>query len=196
MEFRVGGTCFSSHLNGHHNALNLLAGIATAQAFGIELEQLVKPVRTFLPGQMRSERSTYKGIVIWNDCYNSNPEAARAMLDVLRNTTARRRIAVLGEMRELGQQSKELHREVGRHAAKLGIDVLIGVAGDANKMTAAAQESGLRQVAFYEDAAEAGVFAREFAMAGDAILFKGSRGVGMERALDAFVNNEIGRAHV
>lgn len=114
------------------------------------------------------------------------------MLEVLRNTAARRRIAVLGEMRELGQQSKELHREVGRHAAKLGIDVLIGVAGDANQMTAAAQESGLQQVAFCEDAAEAGELTREIAVAGDAILFKGSRSVGMERALDAFVKDGEG----
>ncbi len=65
------------------------------------------------PGKMRGERITHKGIEIINDCYNSNPDAARGMLDVLRDTPARRKIAVLGEMLELGRWSEPLHREVG-----------------------------------------------------------------------------------
>ncbi len=89
---------------------------------------------SFSPGKMRGERLEHNGVVIWNDCYNSNPEAARAMLDVLRETPARRRIAVLGEMLELGQSTEPLHREIGRYVAEQGIDVLIGVRGAARFM--------------------------------------------------------------
>ena len=76
--------------------------MAVARAFEIPLERLRDAVATFTIGKMRGERLEHNGITIWNDCYNSNPEAVRAMLDVLRSTPARRHIAVLGEMLELG----------------------------------------------------------------------------------------------
>jgi len=108
------------------------------------------------------------------------------MLDVLRQTPATRRIAVLGEMLELGHASDELHRQVGRYAAQQGIDFLIGVRGDARAMIDAAVGTGLPESAatFFEDAGEAGAFLRAMARPGDAILFKGSRGVRVERALE------------
>ena len=135
---------------------------------------------------MRGERVERNGLVIWNDCYNSNPEAARSMIDVLRDTPAKRRIAVLGEMLELGRAADELHRDVGRHVAKQGIDFLIGVRGSAHAMIDAAVGAGLPESAayFFEDARSAGEFLRSFAQPGDALLFKGSRGVAVERALE------------
>jgi UDP-N-acetylmuramoyl-tripeptide--D-alanyl-D-alanine ligase len=135
---------------------------------------------------MRGERLEHKGVKIWNDSYNSNPEAARAMLDVLRETPARRRIAVLGEMLELGQSTEPLHREVGKYAAMEGIDVLIGIRGAARFMVEEAVTAGLSDDAafFFEDPAVAGDFLRGILQAGDAVLFKGSRGVKVERALD------------
>jgi UDP-N-acetylmuramoyl-tripeptide--D-alanyl-D-alanine ligase len=138
---------------------------------------------------MRGERIEHNGIVIWNDCYNSNPEAARSMLDVLRQTPARRRIAVLGEMLELGSAAGELHREVGRYAAELGIDFLIGVRGNAHAMVDAAVGAGLPESAaiFFDEAGEAGAFVRGIARAGDAVLFKGSRGVAVERAMEGLL---------
>jgi UDP-N-acetylmuramoyl-tripeptide--D-alanyl-D-alanine ligase len=127
-----------------------------------------------------------RGITIWNDCYNSNPEAARAMLDVLRATPARRRFAVLGEMLELGQSTEALHREVGRYAAERGIDVLIAIRGAARFMVEEAVRAGLSESAayFFEDPAVAGDFVRGILREGDAVLFKGSRGVQVERALE------------
>ncbi len=138
---------------------------------------------------MRGERFTHNGIIVLNDCYNSNPEAARAMLDVLRDTPASRRIAVLGEMLELGRWSESLHREVGRYAAESGIDVLLGIRGDARFVIEGAVEAGLPATAghFFDDAAAAGERLRELAQPGDAILFKGSRGTRVERALERFL---------
>jgi UDP-N-acetylmuramoyl-tripeptide--D-alanyl-D-alanine ligase len=138
---------------------------------------------------MRGEKSEHRGITIWNDCYNSNPEAAQSMIDVLAGTPARRRIAVLGEMLELGNASEQLHRRVGRYAAGHGVDLLIGVRGAARWMVEEARAAGMGPDAavFFEAAAEAGEAAREAARQGDAVLFKGSRGVRVEGAVERFI---------
>ena len=184
--FHAAGVDFETGLVGRHAVMNLLAAIAVARVFGIAAEKLVEAVRTFSVGKMRGERIEHEGVLIWNDCYNSNPEAARAMLDVLRATPAQRRIAVLGEMLELGGAAEELHRELGRYAASLGIDFLIGVRGNALAMINAAVGAGLPESAahFFEDPGDAGAWVHQAARPGDAVLFKGSRGVRVERALE------------
>ena len=122
-------------------------------------------------------------MIVWNDCYNSNPEAARSMIDVLRETPAERRIAVMGEMLELGEASEALHRQVGEYAAGRGIDLVIGVHGASRWLACAA--GGPPE--FFDDAEQAGDYIRSIARPGDALLFKGSRGVHMERALERLV---------
>jgi len=160
-----------------------------AREFGLAPERLRDAVRSFSVGKMRGERLEHNGILVWNDCYNSNPEAAQSMIDVLRGSPAARRIAVLGEMLELGHAAESLHRQVGTYAAKHGVDLLIGVHGNARDMVEAAVDAGLTEnaVRFFAQAEEAGEFARQAAHRGDAILFKGSRGVHVERALERFL---------
>jgi UDP-N-acetylmuramoyl-tripeptide--D-alanyl-D-alanine ligase len=168
--------------------MNLLAAIAVAHVFEISPERLRPAVAGFTVGAMRGERTEHRGIVIWNDCYNSNPEAAQSMLDVLRATPAARRIAVLGEMLELGHAAEELHRQVGRYAGRNGsgrVDLLIGVRGAARAMVDAARQAGV-EAEFFENPADAGERARQVARSGDAVLFKGSRGVKVEKALERF----------
>jgi UDP-N-acetylmuramoyl-tripeptide--D-alanyl-D-alanine ligase len=168
--------------------MNLLAAIAVAIVFGEPADRLREAVRTFAVGKMRGERLEYNGIQVWNDCYNSNPEAAESMIDVLRQTPARRHIAVLGEMLELGDSAERLHRRIGRYAAEHGVDLLVGIRGSARAMVDEAQADGLAaRAVFFEDPSEAGEFLRTAAHAGDAILFKGSRGVRVERALERFL---------
>src|SRR5271157_1869535 len=187
--FRAVGVDFETGLAGRHAVMNLLAAIAVARVYGIAPERLREPVRTFAIGKMRGQRSQHNGIVVWNDCYNSNPEAAQSMIDVLRGTPAARRIAVLGEMLELGRAAEDLHRQVGRYAAEHGVDCLIGIRGPARSMVEAAVAAGLPRgrAHFFEDPAEAGEFARLTARPGDAVLFKGSRGVRVERAMERFL---------
>ena len=194
VRFRVRSTNFSSVLTGRHSVSNLLAGIAVAGLYGIEQERLQETVRHLRPGKMRGERFHHRSVLVYNDCYNSNPDAARAMLDVLKDTPAARRIAVLGEMLELGRWAEPLHRDVGSYAAELGIDVLVGIRGAACCTLDAATGAGLRAGAafFFEDPTEAGRFLKTFAQAGDAILFKGSRGVHVERALEEFLAPDEG----
>jgi UDP-N-acetylmuramoyl-tripeptide--D-alanyl-D-alanine ligase len=183
--FRALGVEFETALSGRHAVMNLLAAIAVATLFDIAPERMRDAVATFAAGKMRGERTEHNGIVIWNDCYNSNPEAAQSMIDVLRATPAARRIAVLGEMLELGHAADELHRQVGRYAAGHGVDLLIGVHGAARAMVESARDAGV-DARFFDDPAEAGERARELARPGDAVLFKGSRGVKVEKALERF----------
>lgn len=184
--FRAAGVDFEMGMAGRHAVMNLLAAIAVAGVFGIAPERLREAIRSFTVGGMRGERLERNGMVIWNDCYNANPEAMQSMLDVLGQTRAGRHIAVLGEMLELGTAGPELHRRVGRYAAEHGIDLLVGVRGNAHEMIDAAVGAGLPANAahFFADPAEAGEFVRREARPGDAILFKGSRGVRVEKALE------------
>ena len=190
--FRVGPVWFETTLTGRHNVLNILAGIVVAGIYGIEPAQLVEKVWKLQPGEMRGGRFHHRGVLLYNDCYNSNPDAVRAMLDVLADVPARRRIAVLGEMLELGPWAEPLHRGIGQYAAERGIDVLVGIRGAACCTLDAATRAGLRADAafFFDEAAEAGKFLRGFAREGDAILFKGSRGVHVERALEEFLKTD------
>jgi len=183
--FSVQGVRFHSSLSGRHNVSNILAGVAVAGLFDIGPEELVEAVAGLAPGKMRGERNVWRGAIVLNDSYNSNPEAARSMLDVLRTEPAERRIAVLGEMRELGHMSEQLHRELGEYAVHAGIDVVVGIHGAARLLVESALLAGVKADAayFFDEPEPAGDFLKAFLKTGDAILFKGSRGTHVETAL-------------
>jgi UDP-N-acetylmuramoyl-tripeptide--D-alanyl-D-alanine ligase len=191
VEFSVNGVRFRSSLSGRHGISNILAGLAVAGLFQIGLPELVETVAQLLPGNMRGERSVWQGITLLNDSYNSNPEAARNMLDILCAEPAKRKIAVLGEMLELGRMTEQLHRELGAYAARAGVDILIGVQGAAEFLVEGANERGLADYAvfFFPESEQAGAFLRTFARPGDAILFKGSRGAHLELALHKLIQD-------
>jgi UDP-N-acetylmuramoyl-tripeptide--D-alanyl-D-alanine ligase len=185
--FSVDGSRFRTRLAGRHGVSNILAGIAVARIFGIPTADLVDAAAELKPGRMRGERHRWRGVTVLDDSYNSNPDAARAMIDVLRAETAARHIAVLGEMLELGSWSSALHEKIGEYAASAGIDVIIGVRGAAKRLVQTAKAGGVPgdRAIFFDEPEEAGNFLREFVRPGDAILFKGSRGTHVERALAA-----------
>ena len=110
----------------------------------------------------------WRGVTVLNDSYNSNPEAARNMLDVLRSETAQRRIAVLGEMRELGHMSEQLHRQLGEYAVRTGIDVIIGIHGAARFLVESAVQAGARPEAaiFFDGPDQAGYYLQGFCQIG------------------------------
>jgi len=194
VSFRVSGLEFKSPLVGRHGVLNILAGLAAAGVFGIPPERLQQAALSLAAGHMRGERMECRGVAILNDCYNSNPDAVQAMLEVLRVTPARRRIAVLGEMLELGRWSEALHRDAGRCAVANRVDVLVGIRGAARYTLHGALDAGLPDSAayFFEDPAPAGDFLRGIAQPGDVILFKGSRGTRVEIALERFLAGNDG----
>lgn len=183
--FMVRGVRFRTTLTGRHAVSNILAGLAVAHLFEIDFRELIATVAALSPGKMRGQRGRWRGITVLDDSYNSNPEAARSMIDVLREEPAERRIAVLGEMLELGHMAESLHRDLGRYVASAGIDVLVGVRGVSRFMVDEARKAGLcfHAAFFFEEPEAAGEFLRDFVRPGDAILFKASRGTHVENAL-------------
>jgi UDP-N-acetylmuramoyl-tripeptide--D-alanyl-D-alanine ligase len=143
-----------------------------------------------VPADKRGEVVRFEeGFSVINDSYNSSPAALGALIQLLAATPGyRRRIVAAGEMLELGMSSAELHRDCGRLAGGLGkIDWIFGVQGCANDFVAAAVEAGhpRDRARFFENSAEAATFFSSFVGRGDLLLLKGSRGVKMERILEA-----------
>lgn len=180
---------FQCPLPARGGLMTALAALATAHAFDLNMASLKDAVAGLEPPKMRLHRIERNGMVLWDDCYNSNPEAACMMLDLLAATPAVRRIAVLGEMRELGTWAEELHREVGRHAVQCEVSVLVGIRGAARHLVDAARGAGLSAGAayFFDEPQAAGQFLKTLARPGDSILFKGSRGTRVELALEEFL---------
>ncbi|MBA3976014.1 MAG: UDP-N-acetylmuramoyl-tripeptide--D-alanyl-D-alanine ligase [Candidatus Solibacter sp.] len=190
--FNVDGQTVACPLPALGGVMACLAALAVARVMDVPLIEARQGLETLTPPKMRFERLHARGALIWNDCYNSNPEAAKMMIDLLAKTPARRRIAVLGEMLELGRWSEALHREVGEYAAESGIDIVAGVKGQAEALVeAAANASGHKaEAAFFDSPAEAGQWLKGVVLEGDAILFKGSRGTKVEEALAAFMESD------
>jgi UDP-N-acetylmuramoyl-tripeptide--D-alanyl-D-alanine ligase len=169
-------------LLGAHNVTNALAAVAVGLEAAIPLAAAAAALATLAPGDKRGEMLELRGAKVINDCYNSNPEALRAMIRTLAGVPASRRILVAGEMLELGPAAAELHAECGRAAAKAGLDYVIGVRGLARQLVDAALASGVR-AEFVETPEDAGDWLAGQLRAGDAVLLKASRGVKLERAL-------------
>jgi UDP-N-acetylmuramoyl-tripeptide--D-alanyl-D-alanine ligase len=139
-----------------------------------------------VPVEKRGEVSEIGGATVLNDCYNSNPKALKAMVDALLSLPAERHIVVAGEMLELGPTGAELHRECGRYMAERGVSRVIGVRGLAEDLVAGAREAGLTSAEFVATPEEAGDRLAAETKPGDAILFKASRGVRLEKGLELF----------
>jgi UDP-N-acetylmuramoyl-tripeptide--D-alanyl-D-alanine ligase len=181
--FRIDNVPFETSLPGRHGVWNVTAGVAAGSVLGVPLEVMADAAATLRSGRMRGEQLHHKGVTILNDCYNSNPEAAKAMLDTLAELPGGRKIAVLGEMLELGARSEQLHRETGAYAAARGIDVILAIRGAAVHLAEAAREAGAESH-FFETPAAAGDALRSIAREGDSVLCKGSRGTRVEIALE------------
>ena len=162
-----------------HHRLNLLAALAAARA--IDVTPVGRLDVAF--GALRGEQVQLStDIVLVNDCYNANPMSMRAALDDLA-TRPGRRIAVLGDMLELGPAAVTYHEHVGRLAAERGVDILVTV-GDLSVAMADAFEGETHSVA---DASEAAALVPELLQPGDTVLVKASRGIGLEVVADALV---------
>ena len=162
-----------------HNLLNALAALAAARAIGVHPSGKID-VRF---SSMRGERvAVGLGAVVINDCYNANPLSMRAALDDLASHHAEgRRVAVLGDMLELGPAEREHHREIGAYAASAGVELLVTVGPRAAAMLDTFDGESYAVL----DAAEAAALMPELVSAGDVVLVKASRGVGLEVVTEA-----------
>ena len=178
---------FTLSLLGAHNAQNAIAGLAVAIEAGVDFDYALAAIESLTPGSKRGEVLEIAGATILNDSYNSNPEALRSMIHTLAARPAQRRILVAGEMLELGQHAQELHAACGKAAAEAGLDLVVGVRGNAQHLAAAACWGGVASI-FLPDAPAAGEWLAKNIQPGDVILIKGSRGVQLERAIEVLKN--------
>jgi UDP-N-acetylmuramoyl-tripeptide--D-alanyl-D-alanine ligase len=180
-----GNASLQTPLLGLGNLANVLAATAVALQFDIPVSQIVETARRLQPATHRGELLRLPGgITLIDDSYNSSPAALRQALDTIAAATGcARKVAILGEMLELGDHAESLHRESGQRAASAGLDFLITVGGPASRALAnAAIAAGLPadavvSVASREEAAD---LALARIRPGDLVLVKGSRGIGTD----------------
>jgi len=160
-----------------YNLRNLLAAVAAARALGVTPEGGVEVGFAALRGERRALPG---GALLIDDCYNANPMSMRAAIDDLAEVAPARRVAVLGDMLELGSEASRLHREIGEHAAARGVELLVTVGPLAAEMRPAF--AGEAHSA--PDAAAAADLLAALLRPDDTVLVKGSRGVGLERVAE------------
>ena len=181
-------------LLGSHNASNAMAGLAVALEAGVDLDAAVRAIEGLTAGDSRGEIIAVEGAIILNDSYNSNPEALRSMIHTLAARPATRRILVAGEMLELGDFGEKMHVACGQAAADAHLDLVAGVQGNAVHLAAAACAGGVASL-FLPNAEEAGRWLKQILRPGDVVLVKGSRGVHLERAIEAVVGAPAPESH-
>lgn len=179
-------------VSGRHNVWAALYAFAVATLQGLSPEKIQNGLAHFRPADMRQGIIDFEGVTLIEDCYNAAPESMRAAIDVLCECAPKKghRIAVLGDMLELGRQSIALHRAVGEYLQERGVDLLIAVGNGGVEIAQGAVEAGMNPANAFlfidrdnVDAIAKGLHSH--VKAGDTVLFKASRGVRLERVIQA-----------
>ena len=174
-EYRVG-------LLGRHQVVNALFAVAVSEELGLGRPAVRDGLAECKPAKMRLQFWETGGVRVLDDSYNANADSAIAALETLCDLPLQgRRVAVLGDMAELGAQSEAAHREVGRRAAELGIGQLFAIGKMAPVMAVAARDAGLNRVIEFENVESAVAAVKSFLKAGDVVLLKASRVSRLER---------------
>ena len=185
----AGGFTLESPLLGLGNLANILAATAVAVSFDVPVQEIASRAATMRPAYHRGELLRLPGgITLIDDSYNSSPAALKRSLEVM--STARgsaRKVAVLGEMLELGEHAVALHEECGRAAQEAGIDVLVTVGGGpARTLANAAVQAGMASdtITAVDTREEALAVVLNRVRPGDLVLVKGSRGIGLDKVVE------------
>lgn len=180
---------------GRHNVYNALAATAVALFLEIPLDDIVYGLETSEPGQMRMQSfETAAGVRVINDAYNANPTSMRAAIETLGDITgAAKRVAVLGDMAELGSLTELAHFRIGEEVARLPIDALVTVGERARRIADGARAEGMddaliRPCTTTDEAAEV---LDDLLEPGDVVLIKASRVMGLERIVEGIVDPRV-----
>ena len=174
---------FSLDMPGEHNISNLMLGIAIAKELGVSFEEMKRGLNNIEATSMRLELIKKDGFSILNDCYNSSPVAVKSAIDVMKNIEGKRRIAVLGTMRELGHKSEEAHEEIGKYAKENGIEKVLCF-GDFSENI---KEGYVEGCTVYENKEELIKDLLNIICDGDIILVKASRSLKFEEITKALL---------
>jgi len=172
---------------GLHMVQNALLAVAAGRAFGLSLEEAAAGLASAPLTKARLQIKEIHGVQFLDDSYNANPDSMKAALQTLVELdTDGKKIAVLGEMRELGKESERGHEEVGEAAAAFGIDHLIGIGEMGAIISRAAEKAGLEKSSVVGSTSEAAELLLNMAAPGDLVLIKGSRLARTEDVIEAF----------
>jgi UDP-N-acetylmuramyl pentapeptide synthase len=175
---------------------NALLAVAAGRVFGLSLEECAAGLAAAPLTKARLQVKEVRGVQFLDDSYNANPDSMKAALRTLVELDADgQRIAVLGEMRELGDESERGHREVGETAAALKVDCLIAIGNVAAIIADAAKQAGLEKSSTVTSTAEAAELLTDLAAPGDLVLIKGSRLARTEQVIEAFRNPQSAVVH-
>lgn len=169
---------------GIHNVYNALAAFAVGYFLNVEPQAAADALGTYVPAGMRQKVVDVDGITSIEDCYNASPDSMRAALKTLSNIKGNKKIAVLGDMLELGDYAKTAHTEVGKAVAENKIDYLLAYGNDAKFYVDGAKQSGVENAFLFDDKEKLSEMLLNIATKGDAILFKGSRGMKLEDVIN------------
>ncbi len=184
----AGGTRVQLPLPGQYNVMNALAAAAVGYVLGVPEEDVAAGLGAYAGRGLRSSVVVNgRGLTYIVDCYNSSPQAAKAALAFVAAAPADgRRVAVLGDMLELGATAEQAHRDVGQFAAEAGLDVVVGLGGGGRLIVEGARADGMSCEAAlsFQDRDELADFLAAWLKPGDVILVKASRAVRLEEVLD------------
>ena len=169
-----------THLVGAYNANNVVAAIAVGLHFGVSMEDAIDAVCSYVPKNNRSQMERTERNILIEDAYNANPTSMAAALDNLALVVADRKAALLGDMRELGEESLAEHQKVLNQVLSMGLDLVCLVGEEFGKALATRETSDVR---WFPDSDSLSLWLKENPASGYTILVKGSRGIRMEKAL-------------
>ncbi|MBQ7132143.1 MAG: UDP-N-acetylmuramoyl-tripeptide--D-alanyl-D-alanine ligase [Oscillospiraceae bacterium] len=175
---------------GTHNVLNALCAFAVGKNCGLENEQIQSALSKFKPNAMRQNVIKANSISIIADCYNASPDSMKAALEMLNLQSGKRRIAVLGDMLELGEYSKALHSAVGEYCAKSSADMVFCVGAQSKYIARSASLKGKAAKHFFNPETLIQTL-KETVCEGDVILFKASRGMHLENVIKSLFGDII-----
>lgn len=170
---------------GLHTVSDALAAYAAATRLGLDPAKAAAALSNYQTTGMRQNIVHKAGVTVIEDCYNASPDSMRAALGVLKNQPAERRVALLGDMLELGSVSEEAHRQVGEWAAEAGVDLLIAYGPLSAAMAQAAAEKGVTTLHCETEQDVVG-YVRQNVHAGDALLAKASHAMKLDQVLEQF----------
>lgn len=181
--FSGGTATVSLPYPGRHNVYNSLAAVAAGSLFGIETSDALEALKNYVPAGMRQRINKIHGMTFIEDCYNASPDSQAAALAVLGGMNSKRKIAVIGDMLELGSVSREAHYGVGTKAAENKIDAVFTYGERSLETAKGATDGGVADVRSFSDKQQLSAVLADYLEQGDAVLFKASRGMKLEEVI-------------
>lgn len=175
---------------GEHNVYDALAAIAVGRALGVSSQKIAKALGNFKGIPMRQEIVSFGDIVVLNDAYNANPASMAESIKALGQLDGKRKIAMLGDMLELGEHTEASHREMGRLLVAEGYDQVYTFGEAAKHIAREAKAAGIRVAKIADSHLDMVNSYWEERAKGDVILVKGSRGLRMERVVSEIADRE------